>query len=507
MTTRIPAVVACLMMVSLGAAPLTEQVEPGEPVDIGSRLELFVDHYLIDRLAGARLVLGRPQPAGIVLKADRPWEGSFNFGYEVIRDGDVYRMFYRGWAEGESGVVCYAESRDGVHWEKPNLRLVDVGGTRENNVMALVDGTGRRPLGHIYPFIDSRPGVPASERVKGIRTILQSKEPFLMHVYLYGSSDWFQWRRLRKEPIIASRIPNAFDSSNFVFWSQTEGLYVCYFRYMAGRPTGSSPAGLRSIQRATSRDLIHWSEPKAMTYSDTGTATPSDHLYTNNTEPYFRAPHHYVGLAARFMRGRRVVTDAQLDRMQVASQGGHAYYEDCSDGVLLATRPGTTRFERTFLEALVRPGQGPENWVSRTNYPLRGVVQTGPAEMSFFVSRHYAQPSWHIERLTLRLDGFSSVRAPYLGGEMLTRPLIFSGNRLVINYATSAAGSLRVEVQDMGGRPLPGFSLSECREIIGDEIERPVTWEGRQDLGELSGKPVRLRFVMKDADLYSMRFQ
>ena len=507
MTTRIPAVVACLMMVSLGAAPLTEQVEPGEPVDIGSRLELFVDHYLIDRLAGARLVLGRPQPAGIVLKADRPWEGSFNFGYEVIRDGDVYRMFYRGWAEGESGVVCYAESRDGVHWEKPNLRLVDVGGTRENNVMALVDGTGRRPLGHIYPFIDSRPGVPASERVKGIRTILQSKEPFLMHVYLYGSSDWFQWRRLRKEPIIASRIPNAFDSSNFVFWSQTEGLYVCYFRYMAGRPTGSSPAGLRSIQRATSRDLIHWSEPKAMTYSDTGTATPSDHLYTNNTEPYFRAPHHYVGLAARFMRGRRVVTDAQLDRMQVASQGGHAYYEDCSDGVLLATRPGTTRFERTFLEALVRPGQGPENWVSRTNYPLRGVVQTGPAEMSFFVSRHYAQPSWHIERLTLRLDGFSSVRAPYLGGEMLTRPLIFSGNRLVINYATSAAGSLRVEIQDMGGRPLPGFSLSECREIIGDEIERPVTWEGRQDLGELSGKPVRLRFVMKDADLYSMRFQ
>ena len=507
MRMRLSVVLAAFLAVSLGAAPPTEQAEPGAPVDIGSRLELFVDHYLIDRLEGARLVLGRPQPAGTVLKADRPWEGSFNFGYEVIRDGDVYRMFYRGWAEGESGVVCYAESRDGVHWEKPNLRLVDVGGTRENNVMALVDGTGRRPLGHIYPFIDSRPGVPASERAKGIRTILQSKEPFLMHVYLYGSSDWFQWRRLRKEPIIASRIPNAFDSSNFVFWSQTEGLYVCYFRYMAGRPTGSSSAGLRSIQRATSRDLIHWSEPKAMTYSDTGTATPSDHLYTNNTEPYFRAPHHYVGLAARFMRGRRVVTDAQLNRMQVASQGGHAYYEDCSDGVLLTTRPGTTRFDRTFLEALVRPGHGPENWVSRTNYPLRGVVQTGPAEMSFFVSRHYAQPSWHIERLTLRLDGFSSVRAPYQGGEMLTRPLVFSGNRLVINYATSAAGNLRVEIQDIEGKPFPGFSLSECREIIGDEIERLVRWEGRQDLSRLSGKPIRLRFVMKDADLYSMRFR
>lgn len=507
MGTRILVVLACLLTVSLDTALPAEQAKSGEPIDIGSRLELFVDHFLIDRLEGARLMLGRPEPAGTVLTADRPWEGSFNFGYEVIRDGGVHRLFYRGWSERGPVGVCYAESRDGVRWEKPNLGLVEVDGTRENNVVALVDESGLSPINNLYPFIDSRPGVPASERVKGTRAILQSKEPFLMHVYLYGSEDWFRWRRLREEPIIATGIRNAFDSSNYVFWSPTEELYVCYFRYMVKRPTGSSPSGLRSVQRATSRDLIHWSEPQGMTYSDTATAIPSDHLYTNNTEPYFRAPHLYVGLAARFMKGRRVVTDAQLDRMQVASQGGHAYYEDCSDGVLLTTRPGTTRFDRTFPEALVRPGQGPENWVSRTNYPLRGVVQTGPAEMSFFVTRHYAQPSWHIERLTLRLDGFSSVRAPYQGGEMLTKPLVFSGDRLVLNYATSAAGSLRVEVQDREGRPVPGFSLSECREIIGDEIERPVTWEGRPELGQLSGKPVRLRFVMKDADLYSLRFR
>ena len=175
--------------------------------------------------------------------------------------------------------------------------------------------------------------------------------------------------------------------------------------------------------------------------------------------------------------------------------------------MLLTTRPGTNRFDRTFLEALVRPGRGAENWVSRTNYPLRGVVQTGPREMSLFVSRHYAQPSWHIERLTLRLDGFSSIQAPYEGGEILTRPLVFSGNQLEINYATSAAGSLRVEIQDVGGKPLPGFSLSECPQIIGDEIERLVTWQGNHELGALAGMPVRLRFVMKDAHLYSLRFR
>ena len=489
------------------AAASANPAETTEALDIGSRLELFVDDHLIESMVGARLVLGRPQPAGTVLKADRPWEGSFNLGYEVIRDGDTYRMFYRGWSEGEKSVLCYAESHDGIHWEKPNLGVVEVGGTRENNVVALVDESGRRTTHHLYPFIDSRPGVPPSERVKAIGAILQSKDPFLMHVYLYGSRDWFQWRLLREEPIIVSSIPNAFDASNFIFWSKVEKAYVCYFRYMVGRSTGSSAAALRSIQRSTSRDLIHWSKPKPMTYSDTGTATPSDHLYTNNTEPYFRAPQIYVSLAARFMKGRRVVTDEQLAGMQVTSQGGNIYYEDCSDGVLLTTRPGMTRFDRTFQEALVRPGKGPENWVSRTNYPLRGVVQTGPSEMSFFVSRHYAQPSWHIERLTLRLDGFSSVRAPYQGGKFLTRPLLFSGRHLEINYSTSAAGGLRVEIQNEKGQPVKGFSLEECPEIIGDEISRIVSWKAGDDVGRLAGKPVRLRFVMKDADLYSLRFR
>ena len=91
--------------------------------------------------------------------------------------------------------------------------------------------------------------------------------------------------------------------------------------------------------------------------------------------------------------------------------------------------------------------------------------------------------------------------------ELLTRPLKFEGRELVLNYATSAAGSLRVEVQDTQGRPAKGHALSDCREIIGDEIERIVTWKSGSDLGSLSGKPVRLRFALKDADLYSIHFR
>ena len=111
-----------------------------------------------------------------------------------------------------------------------------------------------------------------------------------------------------------------------------------------------------------------------------------------------------------------------------------------------------------------------------------------------------------LRRYTLRLDGFVSARAGLSGGELVTRPLVFQGRELTLNYATSAAGSLQVEIQDAAGRPVPGFSLAESPEIFGDRIDGPVAWKGGDDLATLAGKPIRLRLVLKDADLYAFRF-
>jgi len=90
---------------------------------------------------------------------------------------------------------------------------------------------------------------------------------------------------------------------------------------------------------------------------------------------------------------------------------------------------------------------------------------------------------------------------------MVTKPLTFNGDKLVINYSTSSIGHVKVELQDAGGRPLPGFTLAESDEIVGDEIRRTVTWKGSEDVSSLAGRPVRLRFAMKDADLYSIQFR
>ncbi|MBI3943781.1 MAG: hypothetical protein HY326_12265, partial [Chloroflexi bacterium] len=107
----------------------------------------------------------------------------------------------------------------------------------------------------------------------------------------------------------------------------------------------------------------------------------------------------------------------------------------------------------------------------------------------------------------VRPDGFASVNAPLAGGEFTTPPLTFQGAQLAINFATSVLGTVGVEIQDEAGHPLPGHSLSDCEEIYGDALEQVVTWQGKADLPVRAGQPVRLRFALRDADLYAFQFR
>jgi hypothetical protein len=233
--------------------------------------------------------------------------------------------------------------------------------------------------------------------------------------------------------------------------------------------------------------------------------TPMEHLYTNQTHAYFRAPHIYVAVAARFMPGRQVVSSVEAERLGVNPK----YFNDCSDAVLMTSRGGAA-YERCFMESLVRPGIGLENWVSRSNYPALNIVQTGATEMSLYVNQNYAQPTAALHRYSIRLDGLASVRAGRAGGELLTRPLSFAGEALELNFSTSAAGGVRVEIQREDGTTVEGYALDDCVEQIGNELDRRVTWKrdggATSDVSSLAGESVRLRFQLIDADLYAMRF-
>jgi hypothetical protein len=217
-----------------------------------------------------------------------------------------------------------------------------------------------------------------------------------------------------------------------------------------------------------------------------------EHLYTNAIVPHPRAPHIFIGFPKRFMPGRKV----NPDHPDVG----------VSDGVFMSSRDGL-HWDRRFMEAFLRPGRDLLNWGDRSNCIARGVLQTAEDELSIYYSEHYRHGSSRMRRATVRLDGFVSANAPHKGGEFTTPLVTFAGDQLAINYATSAAGSVRVELRDRNNKPIPGFTLRQCSDIYGDEIERVVEWTDGPDVGRLAGKQIRVRFVMKDADLYSLRFQ
>ncbi len=177
----------------------------------------------------------------------------------------------------------------------------------------------------------------------------------------------------------------------------------------------------------------------------------------------------------------------------------------------MASRDGV-HFDR-WNEAFLRPGpERSDTWNYGHQFIAWHAVETksdlpGAAnEISLYASEGaWTGSSNAMRRYTLRLDGFVSINAPWKGGELITRPLKFDGKRLEINFATSAAGSVRIEMQNPDGTPVPGFTLDDCPALFGDSVDRAVTWRKGSDVSTLAGKAVRLRFVLKDADLYSFR--
>lgn len=460
-------------------------VNAEDVIEIGSRRELFVDHYLISEMKGLELKLHHPTRAA---PAQNPLPvGAYA---TVIRDDRNGQLIYRAyWRSGDPGykgetytghpgeLVRYAESADGREWTFPKLGLCEIEGSTANNVIL-----ARMPplLTNFTPFLDARQGVPAAERFKALAGYPgpgdkrgQSRPG--MGLFMLTSADGIHWAKGKEVIPYQPEWRHAFDSQNVSFWSNSEQKYVCYFR------TWTSPERLRTISRTTSPDFRTWTRPVSMNPN-----LPGEHLYTNQTHPYFRAPHIYIALPTRYVRGR----------------GGAPRYDlkdrNATDILLMTSRAGREHYDRTFPEAFIRPGLDPKRWGNRANYAALNVVPTSPTEMSIY---HRSG-----DRYVMRTDGFISVHAGATAGELVTRPISFQGRSLEVNFNTGAAGVLKVEFQTVDGNPIPGFTLEECSDTYGDHIQHHVHWSGDGDVKALAGKPVRIRFQLQECDLYSFRF-
>jgi hypothetical protein len=462
--------------------------KPAGFIEIGSRLEPFVDDHLIASLSGeAKLMLHKPVNREVVISHDEPWEGNTCTYHTVFHDGQKYRMYYRGHhaeAHGSGKIknhpefVCYAESDDGIHWDKPKLGLFEFDGSKENNIV-WANGPG---VHNFAPFYDANPNAAVDEKYKAIGSRGKG-------LYVFKSKDAIHWELMHDKPVITD---GAFDSLNLAFYDVFRGRYVDFHRHFRD--------GVRDIKTAVSDDFVNWSAPQWLTF----TGAPAEHLYTNGIVAYHRAPHLFVGLPKRFIPNRNPT--------------GHPA-KGVSDAVFMSSRDGET-FHR-WPEAVVRPGLQATRWINRNNLPAWGIVETksdvpgSPNELSIYTTEdYYDGDAVKLRRHTWRLDGFVSLHASYAGGEAVTKPLLFATEKLgdesteiqlLLNASTSAVGSVQVELLE-SGQPIPGFTLNESDILFGDSIAMPVSWKGKTDVSKLVGKPVSVRFVVKDADVYAMQF-
>ncbi len=458
----------------------------GSVIEVGSESQLFLDRHLIDEMRGLELKLHGPLPREEVLRFDQPWEGDTSWHPIVIRDGDLFRMWYRvsSGNEDRGTKTAYAESRDGVHWERPALGLIEFQGSTENNL--IWPTPGNKGI-NMCVFRDPNPEVPEAERYKAI---VQTRD-----IHGLISADGLRWKPIKPDPLIPRLEDQANDGPHAAFWDPWQSRYVVFKRGWWGETPekqldagGTRGAANRTVRRFTSKDFRSWQGPEWVEIPF-GTQ-PREQFYSSAALPYPWARNVYLMFPMRFI----------LDR-----SGRDWPYPGLSDICFLSSRDGL-RWERSFREAWIRPGMDQKNWHERSMSFGSGLVETAPGELSMYMIENYRTPEAHIRRMTLRRDGFISVHASDLGGEFTTHPLKFEGSLLRINYSTSVTGSVGVEVLNDFSRPILGFTLKDSGEIFGDHLQQRVRWNGRDDLSSLKGQVIRLRFVLRDADLYSFRF-
>jgi hypothetical protein len=420
----------------------------GQPADIGSRLEPFVDDYLIDTLEGdAHLRLHRPEPREVVLITDEPWEGNTCAYYTIFRDGEVFRMYYRGSHFDERTrqaahreVACYAESTDGIHWRKPALGLVEFSGSKKNNI--IWDGIGRH---NFTPFRDENPNCKPEARYKALGRGAGENRKTL---YAFQSPDGIHWKLMSEWPVITR---GAFDSQNLAFWDSERGRYVEFHRGFR--------EGVRDIMTSTSPDFFHWTEPVYLSYP----GAPNEHLYTNAVRPYPGAPHILIGFPTRFAPGTQQV-----------------------EPIFMSSRDGRT-FQR-HVEPVIPHTAPSDRSGNRSNYMAWGLEELPgqPDEYSVYATEaYYTGPDSRLRRFVYRRDGFVSLSATQ--GTAVTKPIRASGSRMVINFRTAPGGSLRV-----------GFAEQQVT-LEGDEIAHTINLPAIES-------PFRIRFELRNADLFSIRF-
>lgn len=514
-----------------------------QTIDVGSRKQLFIDHKFMEASEGVRLVMNAPyQTREKLVTADAPWESDAHLGVysTVVQEGGKIRMWYDVRAgQREPGKnppfmgLAYAESKDGLHFDKPALGLVERNGSKRNNLVFPTDPS-LVAIGGGSVWVDDNPRTPT--RYKSWSKFYPKPGSGLRGPHrIWSSPDGLRWK-LEERLVTGLR---AADTQPSWFWDPRVNRYVGYSReWVRDRSIGF---GARMASYNESDDLFQWDSMQFVLGPDERDAAAAAPMLIDEQKivvqgedvlPPGRGPRS----AGQVGSGGQDAVLTPITPLDFYGPGVFPY-----EGVYLALIPvfyhwsgtGVSTVPSTFDVQLAvsrdgrhftRPGPrqpflrtGPAgSFDSKMIYPTLRPVRMGNDLWIYYTGTNHdhasridaksPQEEVAISRAILRLDGFVSADADYEGGTILTPPLRFQGSRLELNVDTSAGGVVRVEILEESGKPIRGFTMHEAEEITTNDVKAVVKWTGGSDVSRLAGKPVRLRFLMRAAKLYAFQF-
>ena len=471
------------------------------PVDlynVGSEKQLFIDGAFFEKAENVRIRLHPARKTGEkTLEREHPWESLTINWFNVMEDPGVvdkqarYRMWYEaydvdGWLRYEKEkndnytiVFCYAESRDGIKWTKPELGLFEYeyNGSKKNNILFRTigpEGANSRVHG-VGVFKD--PTAPPESRYKGASQGRLHGQYRIAGMY---SADGLRWTRWPK-PIVTNG--GFADSQHSCFWDQRRGKYVLYARGGGIRESDDFSCFEKGID--------------GFSFRPGRKHPPKSTIYNHAAMKYPYAANVYLALPSLYSRPKSTPDTLEI-YLAVSRDGARWTWPDSPVPFIALGKPDTFDSGSLYMgQGIIRVGD--ELWLYYSGSPLTHNESSLEKEKNPKNARIYS-------RVIVPLDRFVSVDSGTEGGYFVTPPLTFTGNTLKLNVEVREGGSARVGLLTEDGKPVPGRTVEDCLPITGDQMATPVRWRKGGDVSPRAGKPTRLRVELKSASLYAFQF-
>ncbi len=479
---------------------------PVSPFPVEDKAQMFADQVLVRDTQGICFTMhpGKKHAENPVLKADKPWEGwRVELYGNAIRDEDehLFKMWYLGeeLTAFPNYAVYYATSVDGVHWEKPLADVVNTPKYPHHNVV-IAD--------LILPSVIKDNADP--DPAKRYKLIGWDQKRAGYHTWI--SPDGLHWTPFSEKPLCRG------GDVITGYYDEQRALYVAFPKINA-TVRGHDR---RVFWLITSPDFKTWSEPELIITPDLRDDASSlarieesrslldvpDNPALMRTEFYGLGVYPAESCTLAFLWMLTINNDARYGNQEGPGE------------LQLAVSRDLRNWDRPFRTPCVPRGK-PGEWDGGFFECQSRAIRVGDEVWLYYGASTYTHgtPCLYREENTGRgtkhtssiglavwpLDRFVSADAPAEGGVLTTVPIVFTGNRLEVNARTKPGGSISVAILDAAGNPLPGYETSEL--FSGDNLRHVVHWKDSPDLSALTGKPVCLRFTLKNAELFTFAFR